>query len=567
MKSFCFREILIASQSERKARRIAFHPKVTLIRGENETGKSSLLKTIFRTFGAEPTKVHPSWQAANPRSLVRFDVNGISFAILRHRESFAVFDAKGSLLKRFHKVTSGLGPYVASLVGFGLRLPDRTGKFVVLPPAYYFLPFYMDQDGSWTRQWAGFARLEQFANWRKGVVEYHAGIRGNEYYETQAVKFEAEAEAADAMRRREGLEAVYGSLGKRFEAAQFDVDFSAYQGEVGDLLNQCNRLRDREETFKARLSELQNHRQSLVTQLAITLNAREEAAKDYSFVQEHGDDVQCPTCGAAYDNSFTERFSIAMDEDHCAGLIVRLEEEIREVDRRIEGVLESAKTVSEEIIAIERLLARKEGEIALGDLIRQEGRRELRDVMRSDLSALETREGEAHVKAKDAEKRMKRFDGKERRKEVNTYFADTMAAFLGRLDVLSVQDAFPSVDSTYQGTGSELPRALLAYKLGFLRVAEKFSSVVPAPLVIDSPNQQDQDHSHLESLLKFIRDQRPDNTQLVLGLVGSAGVDFGGSEIVLDRDRSLLIGEEFDSVSEEIQRYVDVALEAEPSAE
>jgi hypothetical protein len=50
---------------------------------------------------------------------------------------------------------------------------------------------------------------------------------------------------------------------------------------------------------------------------------------------------------------------------------------------------------------------------------------------------------------------------------------------------------------------------------------------------------------------------------LVLGLVGSGGVNFEGSEIVLDQDRSLLRGDEFGSVSEELQRYVDVALKGD----
>lgn len=558
MRQFYFREMLLSSVAERKARRVAFHPEVTLIRGENETGKSSLLKSLFLAFGAEPAKVHPTWKAASVRILVRFELDGQSYAILRHADRFAVFDGRGALLERFVSVTSDLAPFFARLLKFGLRLPSRAGEFVPLPPAYYFLPYYMDQDGSWTAQWTGFAKLEQFPNWKKGVIEYHAGIRGNEYYEAQGVKLDAEAEAARTLRKREGLQEVYRSLSERFEAVQFDVDFGAYRDEVDELLLQCDKLRSREERFKRKIAELRNQRQALQTQLDITLHARDESAKDYAFASGQSEAVQCPTCGAGYDNSFAERFAIAMDEDHCAELIERLQEELRQSDQAIQREMDQTKTVTDEIGAIERLMARREGELALGDLIRQEGRRELRGVMQRDISALETREGELRVRATECEGRMRRFDGKDRRKEVNAQFSGTMSGFLGNLDVVGLpESSYQRVDAIIQDTGSELPRALLAYKIAFLRTVQQFGSTAVAPLVIDSPNQQDQDRKHLRKILSFLREFRPKGVQLVLGLVDSAGVDFGGEEIVLDRKHSLLASDDFARINEEMQGYVD----------
>jgi len=561
MKSFYFRAILLASFKEKKARRITFDRQVTVVRGGNETGKSSLIKSLFRTFGAEPWKVHPRWKQAEVRSLVRFDVNGLSYSLLRHGDHFALFDATGKLLERFQRVTSELAPTLARLVGFGLRLPDRDGQFVILPPAYYFLPSYMDQDGSWGEQWSGFARLRQFSNWKKGVIEYHAGIRGNEFYEAQAAKLDAEADANKVVRRREGLQEVYTSLRERFDAAQFDVDFGSYRAELDELLTNCEQLRRREEKFKQKVTDLRNQRQALQTQLDITTHAREEALRDYAFAGDHGDVINCPTCGAGYDNSFTERFGIAMDEDNCASLIVRLTEEVAEIDEKLDHELRESKKVTEEVLAIERLLARKEGELALGDLLRQEGRRELREVMQRDIASLETREGELRVKAKAAEKRMRQLDGKDRRQDVNDFFYGKMKSFLAALDVNSVSEsACKKVDAVIGDTGSELPRALLAYKLAFLHTAQKFGASVPSMLVIDSPNQQDQDAGHLGRILAFLRDNQPAGVQLVLGLVETADVVFPGKVIELNRRYSLLDESEFAEVGEEVEHFVGLAL-------
>src|SRR5690348_8331513 len=122
MKRFSFQELVLASFKERKARRIQFHPQVTIIRGENETGKSSLMKSLFRTLGAEPSKVHPNWLDADVRSLVRFELDHVQYTMLRYTNNFTIFDGTGKPLRRFRSVTNDLGPYLARLFSFGLRL-------------------------------------------------------------------------------------------------------------------------------------------------------------------------------------------------------------------------------------------------------------------------------------------------------------------------------------------------------------------------------------------------------------------------------------------------------------
>jgi len=562
MKTLLFKEMLLASFREKKARRILFDPKVTVVRGNNETGKSSLIKSIFRTFGAEPAKVHPRWIDADVRSVLRFEIDGASFALLRHGDFFAAFDSQGKLVGRFQSVTKDLAPFLAGLFNFGLRLPTREGVFIPLPPAYYFLPFYMDQDISWANPWSGFAGLEQFPNWKRGVIEYHAGIRGNSFYEAQADKLEAEGGLKTVRRRREGRQEVYSSLSERFVGAQFDVNFSAYMVEVDELLKQCEVLRRREEKFKVQISELWNQRQSLKTQLDITIHARDESRKDYDHAGDLAEDeVACPTCGAHYSNSFAERFAIAVDEDHCAGLALKLKDELANIEQEMAAVTENSKKVVEELAAIERLLAKREGEIALGDLIQQAGRAELREVMTKDIEGLESEEGRQSAKIDAAAKRMKQLDSAAQRRDVNGYYEERMRAFLNALDVHSVQEkAIKKVVGVLRDTGSELPRALLASQVAFFHTIEKYGSAALAPLVIDSPNQQDQDNKHLDRILRFIKDQRPPNTQLILGLVDAPGIDFGGTEIKLETKYSLLQESEFADVGAEIQHLVDAAL-------
>ena len=63
MKNLRFQSLLLLSSKEKAARKISFDPKATLILGENDTGKSSLIKSIYATFGADPAAIHHNWRS------------------------------------------------------------------------------------------------------------------------------------------------------------------------------------------------------------------------------------------------------------------------------------------------------------------------------------------------------------------------------------------------------------------------------------------------------------------------------------------------------------------------
>ena len=53
-------------------------------------------------------------------------------------------------------------------------------------------------------------------------------------------------------------------------------------------------------------------------------------------------------------------------------------------------------------------------------------------------------------------------------------------------------------------------RGLLAYYYSILHLMKEHSTAAFCPIIIDSPNQQDQDFVNLKKMLGFIRDKRPE---------------------------------------------------------
>src|SRR5690349_17683696 len=106
MKNLRFQKLYLCYDLEKRATVVKFDPKITVILGENDTSKSSLIKSIYAAFGADPYKTHPKWAQANVNVLVDFTVDGVAFRILRAGVFFSLFDSSSNLIWRETGISS-----------------------------------------------------------------------------------------------------------------------------------------------------------------------------------------------------------------------------------------------------------------------------------------------------------------------------------------------------------------------------------------------------------------------------------------------------------------------------
>ncbi|MFG1395254.1 hypothetical protein [Xanthobacter agilis] len=204
-----FEKLELLSAKERKARIVEFHPRLTVINGANDVGKSSVIKSIYWAFGATAKSVHRTWRGAEVRVLLTFTVDGVLHSIMRKGDEFAVFDANDNLLLRTRSITRELAPFIADLLTFRLVLASRQKVPEIPPPAYAFLPFYVNQETSWEKPFSAFDGLGQYTDFKDALIDFHSGILGNEYYELEAEKKRNKFEIEELLRdRRAVLKAV-----------------------------------------------------------------------------------------------------------------------------------------------------------------------------------------------------------------------------------------------------------------------------------------------------------------------------------------------------------------------
>ena len=190
MSCMLFKDILIADVQQKKARYVTFESGLNVITSDdNHVGKSSIVKALYRTLGAEVT-TDSVWDNNTKLSVVTIDVDGHEYRVARFLKRFAVFSDKSLLLLTDH-VTSELAPILSDIFNFSVYLAKKDGnkEVVQAPPAFSFMPYYIDQDKGWSSLYGSFDNMEQFIkSERAKSIYFHLGLYTKNRIENQAKK-------------------------------------------------------------------------------------------------------------------------------------------------------------------------------------------------------------------------------------------------------------------------------------------------------------------------------------------------------------------------------------------
>lgn len=556
MKNLQLENMLLVSHKEKKARKIKFDPEVTLIKGENDTGKSSVIKSIQYAFGANPHNLHKNWKNADIITLVKFNLDGISYYIYRHRNSFSIFDTTKNIIGTYNSVTHELAPKLAEIFDFRLKLTDRDGRSVTPPPAYLMLPFYIDQDKGWIGTWGSFTNLGQFSHWKSRVAGYHFGIKPDKWYELESQKKNLELERDEPKRQIKAIQAIRDKTLSDFSGINFDLNIDNFRKEIDELLNRCNILKDEEQKYKNSILKSKIERIRIEAQIEIVAKTHDELSEDYKFSSKIDDVIDCPTCGAHYSNSFVERFEIARDTETCVDLLSSLRGDLSNLNNDISDSEVQIHKTRNLKLGINQLLAKKQGKIKLKDIIELESKKSLLVHLDKETDEYTEIIGNIDKKIGGIRDNMEEYDDPKRRKKIVDKYGESLRKNTIRLGVNSLDDkVYKNITPVIEESGSDLPRAILAYFFTSLEAIENNGNATYFPIVIDAPNQQEQDKDNLEKILKFIKSNRPKGKQLILGLVDSGSIEFEGKILTFNKKHSVLDEKFYQDGAEEMKHF------------
>jgi hypothetical protein len=560
MKSFRFDAIWLLSRKDQRALLTKFHPRRNLLSGRNHTGKSTIIKNLFETLGAHPQGELSRWDT-DAVTAVDFSVDGTPYRALSHGGLRALFRHDGRLIVATRSHTEWAAAF-ADVTGFNLVLSDKNSKAVPADPSCFFLPFYVNQDGSWQGGWDTFKSIKRFASPATAILEYFSGVKPPEYYDLRARR-DAEAKELEEARRqvaslaqaRTRLEQTMSSSGPKLDPKDFDREISLLTAEVTQLNRRQEELRDRAV-----------REQELISSIADQIRLTEESLRGYEsdsrFIRERTHAaIVCPTCGAEHAEPFLDALTYAEDARVARELAVRLQKDAQEASLKRAGTDREMQALDENYQRVSSVLDVRRGELRFGQVVESLGAESAFRAFDKQAEALQAEVDKKAGQVDSLDSRLKELTSKERSKAILTTFRTALAAARDELNLPSINTATQRLPSRPNVSGSGGPRSILAYYSALWRACHGEHGSFSIPLVIDSPNQQGQDDVNLPKVIRFIAERLEDDNQLIVGLESETDYEFDNT-VRLTREYNVLGESDFPEVSATLEPLLATMVQA-----
>ncbi|MDF2943917.1 MAG: hypothetical protein K0S01_2775 [Herbinix sp.] len=501
MKEMCFSNILIADINQKTAHFHEFDKGFNVITSQdNHVGKSSMLKSLYYAMGAE-VEFDNVWDKNTKLCIVEFCINNIKYKIARLQKSFVLF-SEGKLLLTTRSVSHDLAKEYETIFSFSVYLSNKkTMKTELAPPAFTFMPYYIDQDTGWSGLYESFSNIDQYKKPdRIKSLYYHLGIYNRLTVELMAkknvLKDKIEQLKKEEDKIRITIEALYKETQNLVSAEtleELERNLIIPKEHIKLLVNQMGINRNKIQSLETSLYQHQH-------QLEVVKEYRK--LKGNIKIDEDQKSVHiCPKCGYAFDE---ELYSIVRSNYNLCNeeyMYQQIEHIISSISTELEGHKEHYVRLREELQQQER--AYDESQDSYEVYLRQKG---LQDSVKHFTEQL----GDNVYMQDSYEKEIKVIDKDLRKlpnkKEVEEKYIENVRLNIIKLDAWnSAYEGNIKLLKPIKAQGTLENKIILAQIIGLFQTMQYFNrNTILLPFVVDSPRAKEASHTSSKDILKLI---------------------------------------------------------------
>ncbi|WP_233960867.1 hypothetical protein [Pectobacterium versatile] len=525
MRSLTFQRLVLISDSKRLANQFTFPKRLNLITGEdNSIGKSTLAKSLLWSLGCDPI-VDEEWKSNDIKSILYFTINNKEYFSCRGSHSIILGSIDGEA-KRYTHITGDYSKDLSDLVNFKMKLPNRSdGKLETPPPAYYFLPFYIDQIKSWSSPWDSFENLGQYANWKNQLIKYFTGYLNPKHFDIEDNIYEYSEIKKESVEKIEKFQSAVEVIIDNSTDSPIALDnegFSKIQEEINtdllELIDYQTRLYDAQATITSNIYDLEK-------QYELATSSANELEEDYKFAVESipTDNLECPLCGTLHDNSLSNRALLLSEKGSLLDEANSIASKIAELKLSLAELNEDAQFATNEIEIINKKYITDNNASEKNLIAQVIDTISTKNVSRSiqvkidneDLKISKASRSIAELK-KDQRKLLSIKD----KQELDVSFMSKLLRNIESLGSTGINLSKVKSPTDYKkllgGGAAEAARGLLAYQLSVLQQIHDAKNCIVPPFVIDTPNQQEQAGHRYETVIKELMHGVPQDYQIIL---------------------------------------------------
>lgn len=508
--------ITMVDLTNKEAKKIPFLPgKNLLTSGHNHLGKSVIMKSIYYTLGAEVYYPAPI-KKLNFLTYIDFSLNDHQYRVARLKNTFVLycdnaFDGSYISVTDFENRLSELFELEINLVG-----KDQAGTITKCPPAFYYMPYYVDQENGWGATSTSFDRVTQFdLPQRKNSYFFHLGAFDSSYVEiskrnkTNNRQIEALTKETEKYHTViETLESGLNAVQMTFDTQSLELVISHRKQEIQKLLKELTQIRSRLLKTEDRLMQI-THEKDLLSKYIKKKASDTEPAADES--------VECPRCGTVFRPALIQRLekeylheSLLEDYTVASTEQLRLEKQIRK--------LKNDFAVKQQCLAdFEKSLASDKG--VYNAYVKSKATNQILQEYWSKINENTLQIERLREDNADISQQLTFY--KREKEQVNTAYQGNLSKLLLGLDIPSDQVEKNSEPGAYlSASGAYGPRCKIAQILAFVETQHTAApELITFPIVIDSPNALEQDNDHLESIIRTLFTWNKTDNQIIIASI------------------------------------------------
>lgn len=555
MKKIRFKEIALMSYSG-AARRINLDNNLVIVAGGNESGKSSILKTLYYTLGATVYPFARRWERANVASLLKFTIDGVNFKAVRVASDVYVFNPDNTL--RFHDWNKQkIAEEMNNLLGIPPFFKDKDGNSLTLSTGCLFMPFYIDQDKGWDQPWNSLLGLN---GGKHNAMLFHTGAIDEEYYSYKCLLDQSESRLKDVVNEISGsLKFKSTFMAKYKEAERLPFNDEDFNRGIQDVLEKLKELKEEQKQILQELEKLYAAKYSYQFNVDQLKENIAEINKDFNYALKSPTELCCPMCGAMVENGQYERFRMLDDRDRCKSLLIENNKRLEEITEKINTKEILSDRIKQKIASIQASFSNKSDKVSLEDMFIEKMKEHVETVMTRATNDLLDEKIKLEREIKYLKDNLKRVNKEEIKKQIekdfDAYLKKTLREF--GLDKSEYQKRF-KLGSRINTTGSNVVKHIVAYTYAYYYVMQKYNCPFFSPIVIDEPKQKGLDDNGFSSTIDFIINGRPSDSQLILSLTDSELnlLPEKYNPIMLRSGNDVMNSEEYESVRNEIDELI-----------
>ncbi|MGP2450792.1 hypothetical protein ACTUSR_17035 [Pantoea stewartii subsp. indologenes] len=523
MSSLKFQRLVLISDSKRLANQFTFPKRLNLITGEdNSIGKSTLAKSLLWSLGCDPV-FDEEWKSNDIKSILYFTVNNKEYFSCRGSHSTILGSVNGEA-KRYTKITGEFSRDFSNLVNFKMKLPNRDdGRLETPPPAYYFLPFYIDQVESWSTPWDSFQYLGQYLNWKRPLINYFTGYIKPEHFDLEENIYEYSERKKTSERKIEkfhsAVEVIEDNTADSPIALTSD-DFNKIQAEINielhEIIGYQTQLYEAQALINSNIYDLER-------QYELATTSASELEDDYKFAVESipTDNLECPLCGTLHDNSLPSRAMLLSEKDSLLEEANLLKSKIEDLKLSLSKLNEDLQYATSEVERInQKYISQDNKDALISQVIDAISTTNVSKNIQVKIDNEDLNISRANSSIKDLKRDQKKLLSTEDKEALNASFMEKLLINIEALGSTGVNLSKVNSPTDYRkllgGGAAEAARGLLAYQLSILQQIHAAETCIVPPFVIDTPNQQEQAGHRYETVIKELMKSVPSDYQIIL---------------------------------------------------